>query len=110
MAYDPDADPDDLDPGDHDAVDAFLNDPGNIKMWEQLGAAFRDSPPGEQIPVLLDELRAFEKRRDELVALIDAETSPHDDPRRQMLDAIDSYRYMLTARIAELTGPSADTL
>jgi len=106
MPYDPDADPDDLDPSDLPTLDQFLDDPGNIRMWEQLGAAFRGEPAAVQIADLSALLPDAVARRDVLVALL-AEAPP-DDPRRVVLAACEAEVDRLADRIAELLGPAPD--
>lgn len=110
MPYDPDSHPDDLDPHDYDAVLAFLNDPGNVAMWERMGAMFRDLPAAEQIDELLTLLRSAVERRDTLAELLGAEGAPDDDPRRLLLAACVHEVDELAERIARLTGPAPDHL
>lgn len=105
MAYDPDGDPDDLDPED---VDAFLSDPGNVAMWESLRERFRESPGGEQIAVLRDVLADAITRRDELAAVVQVEDVAEDDPRRVLLAACASEVEVTMDRIVELIGPAPD--
>ncbi len=111
MPYDPDADPDDLDDLDDldeslPTLDQFLNDPGNIAMWERMGAAFRGQPAAEQIADLSQQLPAAAERRDALAALL--ADAPGDDPRRAVLAACIDEVDRLADRLAELIGSAPD--
>lgn len=106
MPYDPEADPDDLDLSDPKVLRAFLDDPGNIAMWERMGAAFRGQPGAEQIADLSRQLPSVVERRDSLVALL--ADAPPDDPRRAALAECSSDVDRLAVRIAELIGSAPD--
>lgn len=108
MAYDPDGDPNQLDPSNLEDVDAFLSDPGNVAMWERLGQQFRESPRGQQIAALRESLAASITRRDEMAALLQAEDAAEDDPRRVLLAACVREVEWMTDRIVELIGPAPD--
>lgn len=110
MPYDRDIHPDNFDPHDHDAVVAFLNDPGKVAMRERMGAMFRDLPADEQISELLTLLRSAVERRDTLAEMLGAEGAPDDDPRQVLLAACVHEVDQLAKRIAELTGPAPDHL
>lgn len=101
MAYNPDRHPDDLDPNDLEAVDQFLKDPGNVKMWDELGEQFRRLPAPEQLAELEEHLAIAVARRDELAAHL---TLGQGGPVQTLHDACVRQVDAITERIVELSG------
>lgn len=101
MPYDPDGDPN-IDPDDLDAIDAMLEDPVHEALVDDLGRQFRALPPEEQIEDLATQLMKLMSMRDELSARLEADQAPADDPRRTLLDALNSQVDGIQRRIAEV--------
>lgn len=110
MPYDPDGDPDDFDPNDLDAVNAYLDDPSNRRMWEALGREFRESPKDEQVEALLRLLPAAVARRDEIAARIADANLPAGDTLHRLHMACADEVDRIAERIEELLGPPPDHL
>jgi hypothetical protein len=105
MPYDPDGDPR-VDPNDVEAIDAWLNNPTVQALHEDLGRQFRALPPEEQIEELATQLMQAQKYRDDLVALLDG--APTSDPRRSLLDALNTQVEGLRRRIAQVRDHRRD--
>lgn len=99
MPYDPDVDPDDFDPYDPEVLEAFLNDSGNIAMWDMSGRHFAELPPVEQIPELSDLLRDTVSRLGELAGVLAAESAPDTDARRVLLASLADHVDRATRRM-----------
>lgn len=104
MPYDPDGDPDDFDATSLEDIDAYLADPTAQALVEDLGRAFRALPAAEQISELTTEMLAAMLRRVELARVLDAGNTGRDDPRFDLLSAIDAQVEGMGARIRELGG------
>lgn len=69
-------------------------------LHEDLGRQFRELPPEEQLEELATELVKVQSYREELVALL--AQAPASDPRRSLLEALNTEAEALRRRIAEV--------
>lgn len=108
MAYDPDGDPDDLDPEHVEDVAAFLNDPGNVRMGDSMRRSAQALPAAERLRELRRRLTEAVAWRDEIAWILAEDGDREDDDRRVLLAACTAEVDDIENRIVELSGPVPD--